>query len=139
MVYYKLIIFGYDNETGSRDKHKHFNKKILPSARIKMIGISEVNVRTTKPTSQATQRIGILYKMFKLLIVCLLALLGYTSAKPHLIAPVSYATPVAAVAAPAIPAYTAPYYAAYTSPYLGSYSYATYPYATATYPYFLRR
>lgn len=68
--------------------------------------------------------------------MCFFALLACVAAKPHIIAPVSYATPVAA--AVAAPVYTAPYYtAAYASPYYSYSPFAAYTYAGA--PYFFRR
>ncbi|XP_073843315.1 uncharacterized protein [Musca autumnalis] len=80
--------------------------------------------------------------MFKFFALCLMAVVALTAAKPGIVAPLAYTTPVvtadpytaaytAAYAAPYTTAYTAPYYStAYTAPYVAA------PYASAyTYPY----
>uniref|UniRef100_T1GLD8 Uncharacterized protein n=1 Tax=Megaselia scalaris TaxID=36166 RepID=T1GLD8_MEGSC len=84
-----------------------------------------------------------LTKMFKILAICFFALVAAVSAKPGIVAPVAYTSPLA------YPAYTSPL--AYASPYTSPYTYASaYPYVASPYyagysaypyasPYYIRR
>ncbi|XP_055914909.1 cuticle protein 5.1-like [Eupeodes corollae] len=74
--------------------------------------------------------------MFKFFALCLLAIVAAVAAKPAIVAPLAYSSPL--VASPYTAAYTAGYaspYVAAASPYVASpyAAYSAYPYAAASY------
>ncbi|XP_055914911.1 cuticle protein 5.1-like [Eupeodes corollae] len=74
--------------------------------------------------------------MFKFFAACFLAIVAIVAAKPAVIAPLAYSSPL--IASPYTTAYTASYaspYVAASSPYYASpyAAYSAYPYAAASY------
>ncbi|XP_037890423.1 uncharacterized protein LOC119637991 [Glossina fuscipes] len=73
--------------------------------------------------------------MYKFFILCLIPLLvTLVSAKPAVIAPLAYSSPLVAASLYTTPAYTSSYYAPYTSPYIASSytaAYTSYPFAAS--------
>ncbi|XP_075163606.1 uncharacterized protein LOC142236229 [Haematobia irritans] len=75
--------------------------------------------------------------MFKFFILCLMAIVALTTAKPGIVSPLAYSSPVISTAAlPYTAGYAAlPYYGSYASPYYGSFvgSHYASPYTAATF------